>query len=48
MREQKDRESDFLKTVSVSDFDLPQEFNSEPADQEILYRWDGGVLSENE
>ncbi len=48
MRKQTDRESDFLKTVSASDFDIPQEFISEPADQETLYQWDGGVRNEDE
>ena len=48
MRKQSDRESDFLKTVNASDFDIPQELIAEPADQEILYQWAGGVLHENE
>ena len=48
MREQKDRESDFLKTVNAPDYDIPQELIAETADQEILYQWDGGVLNEDE
>lgn len=48
MRKQKERESDFLQTISASDFDIPQELIGEPADQEILYQWDGGVLHEDE
>lgn len=48
MREQKDRESDFLKTVNAPDFDIPQELIAKTADQEILYQWDGGVLHEDE
>lgn len=40
-------EQDFMECMCAA-FDLPERMKEETPDQEIIYDWDGGVLSETE